>query len=92
MEPRDTDSYGQWIIRKVQQEARGHANRLPAQVITAACTVWPRVAALVASELRREGSIREAEALAADIWEGVLRSVAKLVQRKWQFCFGHPGS
>jgi DNA-directed RNA polymerase specialized sigma24 family protein len=75
------DSYGQWIIRKLQQEAGGHASRLPAEIISAACTVWPRVAALVASELKREGSIREAEAVAADIWEGVLRSVAKVVRR-----------
>jgi DNA-directed RNA polymerase specialized sigma24 family protein len=32
--------------------------------------------------LKREGSGREAEALAAEIWEGVLRSVAKALQRK----------
>jgi DNA-directed RNA polymerase specialized sigma24 family protein len=85
MEPRGTDSYGQWIIRKVQQEVGGHASCLPARVITAASTVWPRVGALVASELRREGSIREAEAVAAEIWEGVLRSVAKVVQRNGSF-------
>ena len=29
--------------------------------------------------IKQEGSIREAEALAADIWEVVLRSVAKAV-------------
>jgi hypothetical protein len=80
-----SDSYGEWIIRKVQQETGGHASFLPAGVISAACAVWPRVAALVASELKREGSVREAEALAADIWEGVLRSVAKVVQRNGSF-------
>jgi hypothetical protein len=37
---------------------------------------------VVASELKREGSGREVEALAAEIWEGVLRSVAKALQRK----------
>ena len=37
---------------------------------------------MVAIELKREGSGREAEALAADIWEGVLRSVARALQRK----------
>jgi hypothetical protein len=47
--------------------------------------VWPRVEGLVASELKREGSIREAEALAAEIWEGVLRSVVKVVQRNGSF-------
>jgi len=79
------DSYGEWIIHRVQQEAGGLESRLPAEVISAACTVWPRVAALVASELKREGSVRDAEALAADIWEGVLLSVAKVVQRNGSF-------
>jgi len=82
MEPRETDSYGEWVIRKLGEEAEGHGNPLPAEAISAARVVWPRVATLVASELKREGSHRESEALAADIWEGVLRSVAKALQRK----------
>jgi DNA-directed RNA polymerase specialized sigma24 family protein len=55
---------------------------MPAEVIITARKVWPRVAAVVANELKREGSGRDAEALAAEIWEGVLRSVAKALQRK----------
>jgi DNA-directed RNA polymerase specialized sigma24 family protein len=55
---------------------------LPAEVITTARAVWPPVVAAVASELKREGSGRDSEALAAEIWEGVLRSVAKALQRK----------
>jgi hypothetical protein len=83
MEPREKpDSYGEWAIRRVQQEAEEGGNVLPTEVITTARTVWPRVVAVVASELKREGSGREAEALAAEIWEGVLRSVAKALQRK----------
>jgi hypothetical protein len=83
MEPREKpDSYGEWAIRRVQQEAGDHGNPLPAEVITTARKVWPRVAAMVTNELKREGSGREAEALAAEIWEGVLRSVAKALQRK----------
>ncbi len=83
MEPREKpDSYGEWAIRRVQQEAGENGNPLPAEVITAARVVWPRVAAVVVIELKREGSGREAEALAADIWEEVLRSVAKALHRK----------
>jgi DNA-directed RNA polymerase specialized sigma24 family protein len=85
MEPRETDSYGEWIIRKLQLEAGGDANVLPARVIAAARTVWPRVATLVASDLKPEGSTREAEALASDIWGGVLRSVAKTVRRNGNY-------
>jgi hypothetical protein len=80
--PRETDSYGEWVIRKLEQEAGGYGNPLPAQAINAARVIWPRVATLVTIELKREGSGRESEALAADIWEGVLRSVAKALQRK----------
>lgn len=83
MEPREKpDSYGEWAIRRVQLEAEENGRSLPAEVITAARMVWPRAAAMVASELKWEGSGREAEALAAEIWEGVLRSVAKALQRK----------
>jgi hypothetical protein len=67
---------------RVQQEAGGNGNPLPAEVITTARKVWLRIAAAVANEFKREGSGREAEALAAEIWEGVLRSVAKAQQRK----------
>jgi DNA-directed RNA polymerase specialized sigma24 family protein len=83
MEPREKpDSYGEWAIDRVQQEAEEDGSVLPAEVITTARAVWPRVVAAVASELKREGSGRDAEALAAEIWEGVLRSVAKALQRK----------
>jgi DNA-directed RNA polymerase specialized sigma24 family protein len=83
MESRETDSYGEWAIRRLQ--AGGNANPLPAEVLAAARLVWPRLPALVASEIKAEGSSREAEALAADIWEGVLRSVGKAIERKGNY-------
>jgi DNA-directed RNA polymerase specialized sigma24 family protein len=83
MEPREKpDSYGEWAIGRVQQEAEEDGSVFPAEVITTARAVWPRVVAAVATELKREGSGRDSEALAAEIWEGVLRSVAKALQRK----------
>lgn len=85
MESSGTDSYGEWVIRKLQQEAGGDANPLPAEVIAAARVVWPRIPVLVASEIKQEGSVREAEALAADIWEGVLRSVGKAARRNGNY-------
>jgi len=36
-------------------------------------------------EFERQGSTREAVALAADIWEAVLRSVARAFQRKGEY-------
>jgi hypothetical protein len=52
------DSYGEWAIRRVEQEAEEHGNPLPAQVITTARKVWPRIAMVVANELKREHSFR----------------------------------
>jgi hypothetical protein len=61
MKPREKpDSYGEWAIGKVQQEAEENGSPLPAEVLTAAHVVWPSAAALVANELKREGSGREA--------------------------------
>src|SRR5215471_9206412 len=85
MESWETDSYGEWLIRKLQQQAGEDGNPLPAEVIAAARVVWRRIPALVASEIKREGSLREVEALAGDIWEGVLRSVGKALQRKGNY-------
>jgi DNA-directed RNA polymerase specialized sigma24 family protein len=81
----ETDSYGEWVIRKLQQEAGGHANPLPAEVLAAARVVWPRFPALVAAEIKSEGSLREAEALAAEIWEEVLRSVSRAIGRNGNY-------
>lgn len=85
MESSATDSYGEWVIRRLQQEAGGDANPLPAAVMTAARVVWPRIPALVANEVKPQGSLQEAEALAAEIWEGVLRSVSRAIGRNGNY-------
>lgn len=80
-----TDSYGEWVIRKLQQEAGGNAYPFPAEVLAAARMVWPRIPALVAAEIKPERSLREAEALAAEIWEEVLRSVSRAIGRNGNY-------
>jgi DNA-directed RNA polymerase specialized sigma24 family protein len=85
MESGATDSYGEWVIRKLQQEAGGDARPFPTEVLAAARVVWPRIPAFVASESKQEGSLREAEALAAEIWEGVLRSVGRAIGRNGHY-------
>src|SRR3974377_2589180 len=85
MESSATDSYGEWVIRKLQQEGGGNAHPFPADGLAAARVVWPRIPALVASESKQEGSLREAEALAAEIWEGVLRSVGRAIGRNGHY-------
>jgi len=79
------DPYGEWILRKIQEDTPGNATPLPPALIAAAQATWPRVVAHARRELQHEGSIRESEALAADIWEAVLRSVCKALQRKGEY-------
>ena len=78
------DPYGEWVLRKIQ-ETSGNPAPLPPALISAARATWPRVVAHATRELQHEGSIRESEALAADIWEAVLRSVCKALQRKAEY-------
>jgi len=56
MESGATDSYGEWVIRKLQQEAGGSAHPFPAAVLAAARMVWSRIPGLVAAEIKPEGS------------------------------------
>jgi len=85
MESSATDSYGEWVIRRLQQEAGGDADPFPAAVMAAARVVWPRICTLVANEIEPQGSLREAEVLAAEIWEGVLRSVSRAIGRNGNY-------
>ncbi len=77
--------YGEWVLHKIQQETAGNPDPLPKELLAAARAAWPRVAAHATRELEREGSNRESQALAADIWEAVLRSVSKALQRKSEY-------
>ncbi len=79
------DPYGEWVLHKIQRETVGNSVPLPEEVLTAARAAWPCVVVHAARELEREGSKRESEALAADIWEAVLRSVSKALQRKGEY-------
>jgi len=76
------DPYGEWVIRKILEETATNPRAFPPEVVTAAKAVWPRLAAHTARELEREGSHRESVALAAEIWEKVLRSVSRALRRK----------
>lgn len=79
------DPYGEWVLQKVQQETGGKQAPIPEDVLAAARATWPRIVIHATREFDRRGSTREAVALAADIWEAVLRSVAKTFQRKGKY-------
>ena len=79
------DPYGEWVLQKVQQETGGNQAPIPEEVLAAARATWPRIVIHATREFERQGSTREAVALAADIWEAVLRSVAKAFHRKGEY-------
>jgi len=79
------DPYGEWVLQKVQLETGGNQAPIPEEVLAAARATWPRIVIHATREFERQGSTREALALAADIWEAVLRSVAKAFQRKGEY-------
>jgi DNA-directed RNA polymerase specialized sigma24 family protein len=79
------DPYGEWVLQKIQQETRRNQAPIPEEVLAAARATWPRIMIHATREFERQGSTREAVALAADIWEAVLRSVAKAFQRKGEY-------
>jgi len=79
------DPYGEWVLQKVQLETGGSQAPISEEVLAAARATWPHIVIHATREFGRQGSTREAVALAADIWEAVLRSVAKAFQRKGEY-------
>ena len=79
------DPYGEWVLHKVQQETAGKQAPIPEEVLAAARATWPRIVIHATREFERQGSNREAVALVAEIWEAVLRSVAKAFDRKGDY-------
>jgi DNA-directed RNA polymerase specialized sigma24 family protein len=79
------DPCGEWVLQKVQQETGGNQAPIPEEVLAAARATWPRIVIHATREFERQGSNLEAVALAADIWEAVLRSVAKAFHRKGEY-------
>ena len=82
MDPKDKpDPYGDWVLLGTQQGPSGPAHALDQELLVAARAAWPHVLAHVRGELFDKELGPERTAVAADIWAGVLRSVAKTRQR-----------
>ena len=79
------DPYGEWVLQKVQIETGGSQAPIPEEVLAAARATWPRIVIHATREFEWQCSNHEAVALAADIWEAVLRSVAKAFHRKSEY-------
>src|ERR1700758_3928378 len=76
------DPYGEWEPRQSSEPAEGAAPAGDQTLLAAARVTWPRVLAHARLELRNKNSEAETEALAGEVWESVLKSVAKATRRK----------
>ena len=75
------DPYGEWVLLGTKEGLTGSALAVDQELLTAARNSWPHVLAHVRGELFDKALGAERTALAADIWDQVLRSVAKTRQR-----------
>jgi RNA polymerase sigma factor (sigma-70 family) len=69
----------EWVLSKSFSDKK--AQPLETELISAASRLWPRVQAHARRELANRNS-DDGIALAAEVWEGVLQSVARTVQRR----------
>ncbi len=83
MDSRDKpDPYGEWVLLLgTSQVPGGPRHAIDEELLGAARKAWPHVLAHVRGELFDKALGPERTALAADIWDQVLRSVAKTRQR-----------
>src|ERR1700727_3363854 len=75
------DPYGEWVLRQNTEAKNGTLAPVDETLLVAARAAWPRVLAHARLELRSKNSEGETEALPAEGWESVLKSVAKALQR-----------
>ena len=75
------DPYGEWVLRQNNEAKDGTLAPVDETLLAAARAAWPRVLAHARLELRSKNSEGETEALTAEVWESVLKSVAKALQR-----------
>ena len=75
------DPYGDWVLFGTKEGPTGSAHAIDQELLAAAREAWPHVLAHVRGELFDKALGTERTALAADIWDQVLRSVAKTRQR-----------
>jgi DNA-directed RNA polymerase specialized sigma24 family protein len=70
----------EWVLSSAGAESRSH----PApdrELVNAACVAWPKALAHARKKLLHLGMEAEGTSLATDVWEGVLQSVSKTLER-----------
>ena len=82
MDPMDKpDPYGEWVLFGNKQGESGQPLAADGELLSAAREAWPHVLAHARLELGGKELGPDRRALAAEVWERVLRSVGKTRQR-----------
>ena len=76
------DPYGKWVILGSSQGKGDRPQPIDEELLAASREAWPRVLAQARRELADKGLGPDKTRLAADVWEGVLRSVSRTFQRR----------
>jgi len=76
------DPHGEWVPLRGKHRQGGDPEHLDGELLAAARQAWPCVLAHARRELGARGVDTDETALAADIWEGVPRSVWRTRQRR----------
>ncbi len=74
--------YGEWVLLGIQQQRGEQPNAVDEPLLAAARQAWPHVLAHARRKLGEKGLLSDSTVFAAEVWEKVLRAIAKKRQRR----------
>jgi DNA-directed RNA polymerase specialized sigma24 family protein len=75
------DPYGDWVLFRSEESEARRSGSPDDELIAAAREAWPHVLAHAQKEFHQRGLGSDSPTLAAQVWEGVLRTISKARQR-----------
>jgi DNA-directed RNA polymerase specialized sigma24 family protein len=75
------DPYGDWVLFPPEGSETRHSSSPDHELIAAAREAWPHALAHARKEFHQRGLGSDSASLAAQVWEGVLRTISKARQR-----------
>ena len=76
------DPHADWVLNKNGAATGEPQDSCDTELLIAARAVWPRVLAHARREFAQRHPTAETEALTTEVWEAVLKSVSRALQRK----------
>jgi len=79
------DRYGEWVLHPGNEGKGGSPHPVDEQLLAAARATWPRALAHTKREFEQKNLGTEAEGVAGEVWEAVLKAVSRALRRKRDF-------